>query len=98
MSCDTPTSCDAISEKPMLEIEGLEAAYGDATALWGVSLTVGERELVSVVGPNASGKTTPINTIAGLRPPRAGRPRSGGEDLTRRAPHEVSGVGIAIVT
>jgi len=81
----------------MLEIEALEAAYGDATALWDVSLTVGERELVSVVGPNGSGKTTLINTIAGLLPPRAGRLRFGGEDLTRLAPHEVSGVGIAIV-
>ena len=81
----------------MLEIEGLEAAYGDATALWGVSLMVGERELVSVVGPNGSGKTTLINTIAGLLPARAGRLRFGGEDLTRLAPHEVSGVGIAIV-
>ena len=81
----------------MLEIEGLEAAYGDATALWGVSLTVGERELVSVVGPNGSGKTTLINTIAGLLPPRAGQLRFGGGDLRRLAPHEVSGVGIAIV-
>jgi branched-chain amino acid transport system ATP-binding protein len=81
----------------MLEIEGLDAAYGDATALWGVSLTVGERELVSVVGPNGSGKTTLINTIAGLLPPRRGRLRFDGEDLARLEPHEVSGAGIAIV-
>ena len=67
----------------MLEIEGLDAAYGDATALWSVSLTVGERELVSVVGPNGSGKTTLINTIAGLLPPRRGRLRFDGEDLAR---------------
>ena len=67
----------------MLEIDALEAAYGDAIALWGVSLRVGERELVSVVGPNGSGKTTLINTIAGLLRPRAGRLRFGGEDLAR---------------
>ena len=81
----------------MLEIDALEAAYGDAIALWGVSLRVGERELVSVVGPNGSGKTTLINTIAGLLRPRAGRLRFGGEDLARLAPHEVSSAGIAVV-
>jgi branched-chain amino acid transport system ATP-binding protein len=81
----------------MLEAEQLLVAYGDATALWDVSLTVGEGELVSVVGPNGSGKTTLINAIAGLLPVRGGRLRYGGEDLTRLAPHEVSSRGIAIV-
>jgi branched-chain amino acid transport system ATP-binding protein len=81
----------------MLEVERLEVAYGDATALWDVSLTVGERELVSVVGPNGSGKTTLINAIAGLLPSRGGRLWFGGEDLTRLAPHAVSSLGIAIV-
>ncbi|MGH7319784.1 MAG: ATP-binding cassette domain-containing protein, partial [Candidatus Rokuibacteriota bacterium] len=67
----------------MLEVERLLVAYGDATAIWDVSLTVGEGELVSVVGPNGSGKTTLINAIAGLLPVRSGRLRFGGEDLTR---------------
>ncbi|HEY7139005.1 MAG TPA: ABC transporter ATP-binding protein [Methylomirabilota bacterium] len=81
----------------MLDVERLEVAYGDATALWDVSLTVGERELVSVIGPNGSGKTTLINAIAGLLLSRGGRLRFQGEDLTRLAPHEVSSRGIAIV-
>ncbi len=81
----------------MLEAERLLVAYGDATALWDVSLSVGPGELVSVVGPNGSGKTTLINVIAGLLRVRAGRLRFHGEDLTRLAPHEVSGHGIAIV-
>jgi branched-chain amino acid transport system ATP-binding protein len=81
----------------MLEVEGLQVAYGDATALWDVSLHVGEGELVSVVGPNGSGKTTFINAIAGLLGARAGRLRFRGEDLTRLAPHQVSSHGIAIV-
>jgi branched-chain amino acid transport system ATP-binding protein len=81
----------------MLEVERLQVAYGDAIAIWDVSLTVGARELVSVVGPNGSGKTTLINTIAGLLPVRSGRLRFGGEDLTRVAPHDVSSRGIAIV-
>jgi branched-chain amino acid transport system ATP-binding protein len=81
----------------MLEAERLLVAYGDATALWDVSLTVGEGELVSVVGPNGSGKTTLINAIAGLLPVRGGALRFRGEDLARLAPHEVSSRGIAIV-
>jgi branched-chain amino acid transport system ATP-binding protein len=81
----------------MLEVERLQAAYGDAIAVWDVSLTVGEGELVSVVGPNGSGKTTLINAIAGLLPVRGGRLRFLGEDLTRLAPHEVCGRGIALV-
>jgi len=81
----------------MLEIEGLQVAYGDAIALWDVSLTVGERELVAVVGPNGSGKTTLVNAIGGLLPVREGRLRFGGEDLTRLPPHAISSRGIAIV-
>ncbi len=81
----------------MLETEGLRVAYGDAIALWEVSLTVGEGELVAVVGPNGSGKTTLINAIAGLLPARGGRIRFRGEDLTRVAPHQVGRRGIAIV-
>jgi branched-chain amino acid transport system ATP-binding protein len=81
----------------MLEVAGLRVAYGDATALWDVSLTVGDGELVAVVGPNGSGKTTLINAIAGLLPVRAGRLRFAGEDLARLAPHEVSSRGIALV-
>jgi branched-chain amino acid transport system ATP-binding protein len=81
----------------MLEVAGLQVAYGDATALWDVSLEVGEGELVAVVGPNGSGKTTLINAIAGLLPARGGALRFAGEDLTRLASHEVSSRGIAIV-
>jgi branched-chain amino acid transport system ATP-binding protein len=81
----------------MLEVAGLQVAYGDATALWDVSLAVEEGELVAVVGPNGSGKTTLINAIAGLLPARGGTLRFRGEDLTRLRPHEVSSRGIAIV-
>src|SRR5262245_22085930 len=96
-SCGTPTSWSATSGRPMLEVERLQVAYGDATALWDVSLTVEERELVAVVGPNGSGKTTLVSAIAGLLPARAGQLRFGGEDLTRLPPHAFSSRGIAIV-
>jgi branched-chain amino acid transport system ATP-binding protein len=81
----------------MLEAERLQVAYGDAIALWDVSLTVAERELVAVVGPNGSGKTTLVNAIAGLLPVRGGRLRFGGEDLIPLPSHAISSRGIAIV-
>jgi branched-chain amino acid transport system ATP-binding protein len=81
----------------MLEAEAVQVAYGDAVALWDVSLTVAEGELVAVVGPNGSGKTTLINAIAGLLPVRSGRLRFRGEDLARVAPHQVCRRGIALV-
>ena len=81
----------------MLEADGLHVAYGDAPALWGVSLRIGDGELVAVVGPNGAGKTTLINAIAGLQPIRAGRLRFHGADLERAAPHEICRHGIALV-
>ena len=50
----------------MLEVHDLQVAYGQAPALWGVSLTLRERELLCVVGPNGAGKTTLINALAGV--------------------------------
>jgi branched-chain amino acid transport system ATP-binding protein len=81
----------------VLEAEGLHVAYGDAPALWDVSLRIGDGELVAVVGPNGAGKTTLINAIAGLQPIREGRVRFQGVDLGRAAPHEICRHGIALV-
>ena len=50
----------------MLEVKGLQARYGEMTALWGVDLRIGKGELVAVVGPNGAGKSTLINAISGL--------------------------------
>lgn len=81
----------------MLEIDKLEVAYGHATALWDVSLTVQTGELVCVVGPNAAGKTTLINAVAGLNPIKRGKIIFDGIDLTRLPPHHFCQAGIAIV-
>jgi branched-chain amino acid transport system ATP-binding protein len=81
----------------MLEVERLEVAYGDAVAVWDVSLVVGARELVTVVGPNGAGKTTLIDSIAGLLPIRGGRIRLDGRDLASVPVHELCGHGIALV-
>src|SRR2546425_13030456 len=56
----------------MLTVEGLDVAYGDFQVLWGAELRVDEGEIVCVLGPNRAGKSTLMNTISGLAPPRAG--------------------------
>ena len=81
----------------MLDVERLEVGYGDAVAIWDVSLAVGAGELVTVVGPNGAGKTTLIDAIAGLLPVRAGRVRLDRSDLSSVPPHALCGHGIALV-
>lgn len=83
--------------RPILEVEGLEVAYGDLQVLWGVSLTVGPGEMVCLLGPNGSGKSTVMNAISGLVRPRAGRILFDGERIDGRAPHEITARGIAHV-
>jgi branched-chain amino acid transport system ATP-binding protein len=81
----------------MLELIDIQARYGAAPALWGVSLQVQSGELVCVVGPNGAGKTTLINTIAGLLRASAGSLRWDGQDITQLASHRFCEAGIAIV-
>jgi branched-chain amino acid transport system ATP-binding protein len=81
----------------VLEIRDLEAAYGDARALSGVTLTVGAGEIVALLGPNGAGKSTLLKTVAGLLRPRAGTIRWEGEDLGRVGAHRVVERGIALV-
>jgi branched-chain amino acid transport system ATP-binding protein len=81
----------------MLEVRGLESAYGAAPALRGVSLDVRRGELCCVVGPNGAGKTTLINTIAGLKRARGGRLALDGRDLTELPSHRFCSAGVALV-
>ena len=81
----------------LLEARDLHVGYGDAPALWGVSLGVASGEIVSVIGPNGAGKTTLINTIAGLLRSRQGELRFDGTDMTRVRAHQFCGHGIALV-
>jgi branched-chain amino acid transport system ATP-binding protein len=81
----------------MLEIDALHTGYGDAPALWDVSLRIGAGELVSVVGPNGAGKTTLVNTIACLLPVWQGTMRWEGRDISRTGAHALCRQGIAII-
>ena len=81
----------------MLEVRDLQAAYGAAPALWGVSLDVRAGEMLAVVGPNGAGKTTLINAIAGIQRTRGGCIVFEGRDITQLPPHCFCEAGIAIV-
>ena len=81
----------------MLELEGVRIAHGSATAIWDVSLRIGQGELVCVVGPNGAGKTTLINAVAGLNRVAAGSLRMDGEDRVGLPSHRVCDRGSAIV-
>jgi branched-chain amino acid transport system ATP-binding protein len=73
----------------MLEVAGLEVAYGDYQVIWDVSLHVGAGEIVSVLGPNGAGKSTVLNTISGLRRSKAGRIVFKGERIDGLPPYEI---------
>ena len=81
----------------LLEARNLHIGYGDAPAVWDVSLDVGAGEIVAVIGPNGAGKTTLVNAIAGLLRCRKGELRFDGADMTRVPAHDYCGHGIALV-
>jgi ABC-type branched-subunit amino acid transport system ATPase component len=67
---------------PLLEVGGLDFGYGKLQVLHGVDLTVGEGEMVALLGVNGAGKSTLLRAISGLGAPAAGTIRFGGEDIT----------------
>ena len=81
----------------MLDLQQLTIAYGQARALWNVSLDVKRGELLCVVGPNGAGKTTLVNTLAGILRPLSGRLVMEGRDVSRLPPHRFCEAGIALV-
>lgn len=81
----------------MLGVTDLDVHYGDAQALWGVSLTVADAEVVSIVGSNGAGKSTLVNTIMGLLVPRRGRIILDDVDITDMPGHRMCRAGVAIV-
>jgi branched-chain amino acid transport system ATP-binding protein len=80
----------------LLEVSEIQSYYGAIQALKGVSLTVEEGEVVTLIGANGAGKSTTLRSIAGLTPARAGTIRFAGEDVTRVPAHEVVDRGIAL--
>jgi branched-chain amino acid transport system ATP-binding protein len=81
----------------LLSVADLHTYYGEAHILQGVSIDVGEGEVVTLIGRNGAGKTTTLRSIMGIAPPRRGRVRFRGDDVTRLGAHEIARRGIAWV-
>jgi branched-chain amino acid transport system ATP-binding protein len=83
--------------QPLLRLDEVNTYYGQIHILQGVSLDVGEGELVCLLGGNASGKSTTLKTILGIVTPRSGSVLFAGEDVTGRSTSYRIGCGMAIV-
>lgn len=81
----------------MLEVRGIEVSYGEFLALKGVSFTVKEGELVTIIGANGAGKSTILRAIMGLVKCHRGEIFFEGEDITSSPPHHRARLGISLV-
>jgi branched-chain amino acid transport system ATP-binding protein len=81
----------------LLEVNDVHAYYGNIHALKGITLSVDEGEIVSLIGGNGAGKTTTLRSISGLMKPRSGTITLNGTDLTAFKAHELAAKGIAMV-
>jgi branched-chain amino acid transport system ATP-binding protein len=80
---------------PMLEVTDIRTFYGNIEALKGVSLTVEEGEIVTLIGSNGAGKSTTLRSISGLNSPRSGSIRFLGREVARMAPQEIVSLGVS---
>jgi branched-chain amino acid transport system ATP-binding protein len=81
----------------MLEVRGLVVRYGEFRAVHGVSFTVGEGELITIIGANGAGKTSILRTLMGLQPAYQGTVKMNDQDITRLSAHKRATLGIGIV-
>ncbi len=81
----------------LLQVEGLEAAYGTSQVLFGVSFTVRSGEVTTLIGRNGMGKTTTVKSIMGMLTPRAGRVRLDGVELQGRPSFVAARAGLGLV-
>jgi branched-chain amino acid transport system ATP-binding protein len=80
----------------LLEVEDIRTHYGSIEALKGVSLSVKEGEVVTLIGSNGAGKSTTLRSISGLTPASSGTVSFAGQDITRIPAHEIVSYGIAL--
>ena len=80
---------------PMLELNNVNSYYGNIHALKGVSLTVEQGEIVTLIGSNGAGKSTTLKTISGLVHPRTGAVNLNGKTISGMPAHDVAKLGVA---
>ncbi len=86
-----------VNAAPLLDLAKVEVAYGGIQAVKGIDLTVGQGELVCLIGANGAGKTTTLKGICGLQPVKSGTIRYAGEDITGKAAFQLVRQGLAMV-
>ena len=79
----------------VLEVSGVTVRFAGLTALDGVTLAAGARQVTGIIGPNGAGKTTLLNVLCGFVRPQSGEVSLGGTSLTGLAPHRLASLGIA---
>ncbi|WP_030057725.1 MULTISPECIES: ABC transporter ATP-binding protein [Streptomyces] len=79
----------------LLEVEDLRVAYGKIEAVKGISFTVRQGEVTTLIGTNGAGKTTTLRTLSGLLKPTAGRITFEGQDLSTVPAHKIVALGLA---
>ena len=79
----------------MLQVEHLHVNYGAISAIKGISFTVPERSIVTLIGANGAGKTTTLRTISGLVKAESGKILFKGKDITSTPPHQIVSLGIS---
>ena len=80
---------------PVLEVEDIHTYYGSIEALKGISLTVNEGEIVTLIGSNGAGKSTTLRSISGLNPPKLGSIKFRGREIHGLLGYQVAELGIA---
>ncbi len=78
----------------VLEVRDVVAAYGDVQALWGVSFSVEEGQIATLLGSNGAGKTTSLRVISGLMPALEGEVLLRGERISGLSPHRIVDLGV----
>jgi branched-chain amino acid transport system ATP-binding protein len=80
--------------QPILQVQEVTKTFGGIIALNRVSFEVREGEILGIIGPNGSGKTTVVNCITGFVKATSGRVLFRGKDITSRPPHQIAGLGV----
>jgi branched-chain amino acid transport system permease protein len=95
LTSTAPARSASAASAPVIQCHDVTRSFGGVRALQGVSLDVGEGELIGLVGPNGSGKTTLVNLIGGAFRPSSGELRVAGQSIVGSPPHRIAHLGVA---